>query len=248
MKTRSGEREHGETHGGLARRVHRLLEHAHDARRARAKRSGGGEQHDHAEDEEKHRLGERAVGAGEEDRDDEDRPELARDAGAQDRRAERRREQIGVGEDRDERAERRRAQRDAEQPALRVETRPVQRVADGDPDRDRDRPAGRPAHERPAGHAVLDQLDPGEEEQEDESEVGEKVDVGVDFGPPEPLRADQDPEQDLEHDGRENDPAVQPRENRAAARGGEDEHERTGVQIARPPSAASGISAITPRA
>ena len=193
----------------------------------------GGEQHDHAEDEEKHRLGERAVGAGEEDRDDEDRPELARDAGAQDRRAERRRKQIGVGEDRDEGAERRRAQRDAEQPALRVDARPVQREADGDADRDRDRPAGRPAHERPAGDAVLDQLDPGEEEQEDESEVGEKVDVGVDLGPPEPLRADQDPEQDLEHDSREDDPAVQPRENRAGAGGGEDEHERAGVQLVR---------------
>jgi hypothetical protein len=211
--------------------VHRLLEHAHEARGARAERSSGGEQHNHAEDEQEHRLGERTVGAGEEDRDDEDGPELSRYAGSQNRRAERRREQIGVGEDRDEGAERRRAERDPEQPALGVDARPLQRETDGDADRDRDRPADRPADERPTGYAVLDELDPREEEQEDETEVGEKVHVGVDLRQAEPLRADQDPEQDLEHHRREDDSAVQPRENRAAARSGEDEHERAGVQV-----------------
>ena len=65
-----------------------------------------------------------------------------------------------------------------------------------------------PRSERTAGDAVLDELDPREEEQEDEAEVGEKVDVGVDLGPAEPFRADQDPEQDLEHDRRQKDPGA----------------------------------------
>ena len=55
-----------------------------------------------------------------------------------------------------------------------------------------------PAHERTARHAVLDQLEPGEEEQEHEPEVGEEVDVAVDLREAEPLRADEDPEHDLE--------------------------------------------------
>ena len=87
-------------------------------------------------------------------------------------------EQAGVAEDRDERAERGGAERHAEQPGLGVEPRLVQHEADGEADRERDRPADRPAHERPARDALLDHLEPGEEEEEDEAEVGEEVDVG----------------------------------------------------------------------
>ena len=61
----------------------------------------------------------------------------------------------------------------------------------------------------------------------------------------EPFRADQDPEQDLEDDGRQDDPAVQPRENRAGARSGEDEHEGARVQLGTGAAAASGISSVT---
>ena len=198
--------------------------------RARAERGCRRDQHDGAEDEEEQGLGGGAVGAGEEDRDDHDRPELTRDAGAQHRRAERRREQACVGEDRDEGAERGRAERHAEQPGLGVETGLVQDKADDDADRERDRPADRSAHERAASDALLDQLEAGEEEQEHETEVGEEVDVAVDLRQAKPLGTDQNPEHDLQHDGREDDPAVQPRQNRPGTRGGEDEHERPGVR------------------
>ena len=211
--------------------MHGLLQHADDPRRTGAESSRRREQHDRAEDEQQQRLGERAVRAREEDRHDQDRPELAGDTRAQDGGAECRRQQPCVGEDRDEGAERSRAERHSEQPALRVETGPIEGVADGDAERDRDRPAGRAAQERTTGDAVLHQLDPREEEQEDEAEVGEKVDVGVDLGPAEPFRADQDPEQDLDDDGRQQDPGVEAGENRAAARSGEDEHEGARVQI-----------------
>ena len=89
--------------------------------------------------------------------------------------AERRRQQAGVGEDRHERAERGRGQRDADQPALGVEPAGVQREADAQPERERDRPAARAARERAPRHVLLDHLEPGEEEEEHEPEVREEA-------------------------------------------------------------------------
>ena len=106
----------------------------------------------------------------------------------------------------------------------------MQDEAGGEADRERDRPAGRSAHERPASHALLDQLEPGEEEQEDEPQVGEEVDVAVDLRQAKPLGADEDPKHDLEHDGGEDDPSVDPGEDGPGTRGGEHEHERAGVR------------------
>ena len=120
------------------------------------------------------------------------------DAGPEHRRAERRRQQARVGEHRDERPERGRAERDAEQPALGVETAACSDEADDDADRERDRPPGRAPDERAASHVVLHELEAGEEEQEDEAEVREEVDVVVDLRDVEPFRADQDPEHDLD--------------------------------------------------
>ena len=54
--------------------------------------------------------------------------------------------------------------------------------------------------------------------------------MAVDLRQAEPLGADEDPEHDLEHDGGEDDPAVQPRQDRPGTCGGEDEHERPGVR------------------
>ncbi len=73
---------------------------------------------------------------------------------------------------------------------------------------------------------MLDHLEPGEEEEKCEAEVGEEVDVGIDLGEPEYLGADQDPEDDLDDDGRQDEPQVPPRENGAERRGEEDEDER----------------------
>ena len=73
---------------------------------------------------------------------------------------------------------------------------------------------------------VLDHLEPGEEEEQREAEVGEEVDVRVDLGEPEHLGADQDPEHDLDDDGRQDEPQVPPREHGAERRREEDEDER----------------------
>ena len=57
---------------------------------------------------------------------------------------------------------------------------------------------------------MLDHLQPGEEEQEREAEVGQEVDVRVDIGDAKYLRSDQDSEHDLQDHGREDDPQVPP--------------------------------------
>ena len=49
---------------------------------------------------------------------------------------------------------------------------------------------------------------------------------GVDLGDPEHLGADEDAEHDLDHDRRQHDPALAPRENRPERRREEDEHDR----------------------
>ena len=184
-----------------------------------------------AEADEEQELGERAVRAGEEDRDDHDRPELAGDARSEHRRAEPRRQQARVGEHRDERSERGRAERDAEQPALRIETADVQQEADDDGDRERDRPADRAPDERPGSDVVLHELHAGEEEQEDEAQVGQEVDVVVDLREVEPFRADQDPEQDLEHDRGQDEAPVEPGQDRPGA--GRGEHQDEGADVRR---------------
>ena len=76
----------------------------------------------------------------------------------------------------------------------------------------------------------LDDLEPREEEQEDEADVGEELDVGVGLRDVEHLGADQDPEHDLDHDGREDDTVVNPREDRTRRRRGEHEDERAEVR------------------
>jgi hypothetical protein len=77
---------------------------------------------------------------------------------------------------------------------------------------------------------VLDQLETGEEEQEHKAEVGEEVDVGVDLRDVQPFGADQDSEHDLQHDGGQDDPAVQPGQDRPGARDREDEHQRACIR------------------
>ena len=209
--------------------MHRLLQHANDGGRACAKRRPPGERDDGAEDDEEEHLGDRPVHAGQEDRDDDDRPELSRDAVAENRGAERRLEQAGVGQDRDERPERRRRERDAEDPALGVDARLLEDRPGDETDRQRHRPAGRAEPERAARNALLDHLEPGEEEQEHEPEGGEELDVRVGVREAERLRADEDPEDDLDDDGRQEQPVMQPREDRRDGRRGKDEDERADV-------------------
>ncbi len=88
-------------------------------------------------------------------------------------------------------------------------------------DRERHPPADRAAAESVARHVVLDDLEPGEEEEKREAEVGEEVDVLVDLGEPEHLGADEDPEHDLDDDGRQDEPQVPSRQYGAERRGEE---------------------------
>ena len=160
---------------------------------------------------------------------------------AEHRRPERRREQPRVRQDRDERAECRRAERHAEQPAFGIQTGFVQDEAHDDADRERDWPSRvASAYERAARHTVLDELEAREEEQEHETQVGQEVDVAVDLRDVQPFRADEDAEQDLQHHGRQDDTAVQPRQDCAGARRREHEDERAGRPAAAPPPRAGG--------
>ena len=78
---------------------------------------------------------------------------------------------------------------------------------------------------------VLHELHACEEEQEHEAQVGEEVDVVVDLREVEPFRADQDPEQDLEHDRGQDEAPVEPGQDRAGARRGE--HQDEGADVRR---------------
>ncbi len=138
-------------------------------------------------------------------------------------------EEPGVGQDRDERPERRRRERDAEDPSLGVDAGLLEDRPGGEADRQGHRPAGRAEPECAAGNALLDHLEPGEEEEEHEPEVGEELDVRVGVREAERLGADEDPQDDLDHDGRQEQPVMQPREDRRDGRRGKDEDERADV-------------------
>ena len=69
-----------------------------------------------------------------------------------------------------------------------------------DRDRERDRPSDRRQPQQPPSQAVEIDLEPGEEEQEGESEQGEDLDRLVELDPAEHGRADHDPGDDLEDD------------------------------------------------
>ena len=68
----------------------------------------------------------------------------------------------------------------AEQPPRRVDAGRVEGDADRQPDRERDPPAHGSAPQRIARDVVLDHLEPGEEEEQREAEVGQERDVLVD--------------------------------------------------------------------
>ena len=78
-------------------------------------------------------------------------------------------------------------------------------------------------------HLLLHDLDPGEEEEEREPETGEERQVRVGARPPEHVRADRDPERDLEDDGREHDVSVEARQERGADARCENEDQRSEV-------------------
>ena len=70
-------------------------------------------------------------------------------------------------------------------------------------------------------------LEPGQEDEEDEAELGEHLDHLVELGPAEHVRPDDDAETDLDDHAREPGPAPgQIGDERAERRDGHDQHER----------------------
>ena len=222
--------EDGEANRHLPGRLDGLLDDAYDRGRAGAQCRHRGERDEGEEPDEEHDLLDRAAASGEEHRDDDDRPELARDAGPEHCDAERRREDPRVAQDRDERPERRRRERDAENPPLGVEAELLQDDAHRQADGGREHPALRPAQDGCPGHLLLDDLEADEEEEEREPEGREVLEVRVDVRDVEHLRADDHAEHDLDHDRGQHDAPGDPRQQRAQARREKDERHRAQVR------------------
>ena len=131
------------------------------------------------------------------------------------------RQQARVREDRDERAERGRRERDCEQPPRRVDAGRSRARPRASPSRE-EVPAHGSASQRIAWGVVFDHLQPGEEEEQGEPEIREEGDVVVHISDVNPLRPDEDPEDDLDDDRRQRDAQMPPREDRSQ-RGGEED-------------------------
>ena len=165
-------------------------------------------------------------------RDQQDRAELADRAGREQIGAEPGPQLAAVAQDRDQRPDRRRRQRRA-----RVEERDHdpgggQHAADPVGEREREQPAPGAERQRPAADALEVDLVAGEEEQHPEPEVGEEVDEVVAAGEAEDLRADHDPEQELDHDHRRGESTRQDDDGDRGDRGDDDDHEeRAGVDV-----------------
>ncbi len=158
-----------------------------------------GRQCEQATDQDERRPG--AALAREQDREQDDRPEVGDRSGSHHELAERRRDLAGVLEHGDDHPERRRREDHGDEERGLGEATRLQRQAGDDSDPEGQQPAAaRHAQQTPAELVELD-LETGEEEQEDEPDRREHGDRLVDLDPPEPGRPDRDPRRDLEHDG-----------------------------------------------
>ena len=158
-----------------------------------------GRQREQAADQDERRPG--AALAGEQDREQDDRPEVGDRSGRHDELAEGGLDLAGVLEHGDDHAERRRREDHGDEQRGLGEATRLQRQArdDGEPER-QEPAAARHAQQAPAELVELD-LEAGEEEEEDEPDRREHRDRLVDLDPAEPGRADRDPGHDLEHHG-----------------------------------------------
>ena len=123
-------------------------------------------------------------------------------------------EQPGVGENRDERAERGRRKRDPEQPAFGVYARRPAAEAEREPSATEITQPTVPRTSERRGTCFSITSRPAKKNRKTSPKLGKKLDVGVGLRPAEHLRADQDPEHDLDHDGRQHEPVMNPRKDR----------------------------------
>ena len=167
---------------------------------------------------------ERVLGR-EEERDQQDRPELPDRAGGEQERAEARAELARVAEDRDQRADRRRRHRRADEEQRDHDARGREQAPDRVGERERDHPPGAGEQQRPAADPLEVDLVAGEEEEEPEPEAREEVDELVALRESEYVRPDDDPEDELEdHDGDDHPLAAEP-DDRGRERGDDDDRE-----------------------
>ena len=137
---------------------------------------------------------------GEEEREEHDRRHLGDRGARHDDLSERRRGLASVLEDRQDHAESGCREDDRDEERRLDEVARLQREADHERERKRDREAeGGHAEQLPAQPVEVD-LEPGEQEQERETDQAHHLDRLVDFRPAEHLRPDDDAEEDLDHD------------------------------------------------
>ena len=161
---------------------------------------GRGEQEQRAQQQQRRP---RPALAREEDREQDDRPEVGDRRGGDDQLPEGGGDLARVLEHRDEHAERRRAEDDRDQQRRVHQPARLEPERDDEGDRERERePEQRDPQHLPAQLLELD-LQAGQEEHEREPEQRDHLDRLVDLDDPEHRRADDDPGDDLEHDGGE---------------------------------------------
>src|SRR5262245_11204331 len=160
--------------------MERLLKDPQHTRRASAQGKARSASDEQPEADEEQDLPQGSVHAREKHGDEDDRPEFARDAGSQDGTSELGRKEVRIREDGNERAECRRRERDTEEPPGCIDSRLLQRGSDEQTNRERDPPPERAPSKGVSRDTVLDDFEPGEEEQEGQAEVREKRQVLID--------------------------------------------------------------------
>ena len=171
------------------------------------------------------------VRRGQDEGDEEDRPDLAHRAHREDLRPEGRPQLPGVTEDRDQEAERRGGERRARVEERDDEPRGLERAADRVGQGDRQQPAGAREARRPPADAPEVDLVAREEEEHPEAEVGEQLRRRADVCQAEHLRADDDAQEQLEdHHRRGAVPGARRRDEEAGQRrrGRDDQQGRGG--------------------
>ncbi len=175
--------------------------------------------------EQDQRRGRAARVAREEQREQDDRREVGDRRARDDELSEGRPRLAAVLEHRDDDSQRRRAQRDRDEHDVVDDPDRLQARADDERDREAHREARARDAQRPPAQLVEVDLQAGEEEQErqaDDRQHGHRL---VDLDPAEHGRPDDDPEDDLQHDGRQPQRRRQPEEKRRGERHRADDQE-----------------------
>ncbi|MDP1849532.1 MAG: hypothetical protein Q8K79_17230 [Solirubrobacteraceae bacterium] len=192
-------------HADLRGRVLEAVQVLCDAARALGLRDDEIQRHAHRRQraDQQQRRGRATALAGEQQRQQDDRAEVGDRPARDDVAAQRRGDLAGILEHRDDHAQRRRREDDRDEQRRLHESPGLERVAERDGDRERRKPRERRELEHAAAQLLELDLQAGEEQQEDQADERDDGDRRVDLDPAEHRRADDDPQDDLQHDGRQ---------------------------------------------